>query len=340
MREILWNWVVVGAIVLLLAGGGISFMTSPYTLVADGFFAASAILFLSKFVTWEEAHAQVGGRSKAISIGVAITLILLIIAIGGNHLLHRGSNNVAASLTPRPSPPRDTSPSRDKSPPRTIPAPAPTPLESQAYPWISWIRYSNISESGLEVFVTLGAYPELSSDSVQPYLSRIHETVAIPMYINPKQDGWWSCLIYNGDEPWLRAGDEFNKPAQTVSWGPTHNIQIEANIKDDNRNWTIRAQIREPGESWEETAIGRINRRKKLIPLTVQQTSGSKRKYKEMIEPLSGSFSKAELISLGVPVHESSGTEMETVCKGRPYVYVIRFDKPTRSVVAEHNFGK
>ena len=78
-----------GAVVLLLAGGGISFMTSPYPLVAGGFFSVAAVLFLAKFVTWEEARAQTSSRGKVIVIGTVITAFILILAIGGNHLLHR-----------------------------------------------------------------------------------------------------------------------------------------------------------------------------------------------------------------------------------------------------------
>lgn len=92
MWSLLWNWIVVGAVVLLLLGGGINFMASPHPLVADGFFTAATMLFLAKFVTWEEAHNQASGRAKVITLGVSISLIVLLIAIGGNHLLNRSPN--------------------------------------------------------------------------------------------------------------------------------------------------------------------------------------------------------------------------------------------------------
>jgi len=213
--------------------------------------------------------------------------------------------------------------------------------ESHAYPWISWTKYSGPSESGLEIFVTVGAYPDLGNDSARPYLPRIHERVGVPMFVNQKQDGWWSCLIYDEDVPWIRAGDEFNKPTQTVSWGPSHNIEVEAIIKDDNGNWLLRAVIHEPGDSWEETAVGRINRQGKLVPLTVHQVDDHEREFKEKVGSYgSGSFTKAELIALSTPIHESTGTEMNIACKGRRYSYEVNFNKPGRSVTLDHNFGK
>ena len=210
---------------------------------------------------------------------------------------------------PAPGPPADESP---------LP-PVSSQPESHAYPWIHWTRYSDPTESGLEIWVTVGSYPELKSDSVPPYMARIHEQVSVPLFVNPKQDGWWSCLIYNEDVPWLRTGDEFNKAAQTVSWGPSHNIEAGAIIKDDNGNWLIRAVIHEPGDSWEETAVGKISRQGKLVHLTIHQRDGHKREFKEKAEPGDASFTKAELIALELPVRESSGTEMSAACKGRPY---------------------
>jgi hypothetical protein len=140
MRDLLWNWVVVGAVVLLLVGGGINFMTSPYALVADGFFVAAAVLFLAKLVTWEEAHVQAGGRSKAIAIGVAVTLIILLVAVGGNHLLHRSPriistktrSTIAADPTPLPQPtitPLNSPPV--PTPTKPISKPAPKKVKSQ-----------------------------------------------------------------------------------------------------------------------------------------------------------------------------------------------------------------
>lgn len=229
------------------------------------------------------------------------------------------------------------------------PAPGPTPAlpkpqqtELHAYPWISWNKYVYPSESGLAISLTVGSYPEPSGDSVLPSLLRIHEQVGVPVFVNPKEDGWWSCLIYNEDVTWLRAGDEFNKLPQTVSWGPAHNIEVEATIKDDNGRWLIRAVIHEPGDSWEETVAGPISREGKLFPLAVHQANGHQREYSEKNRDPNRkvAFTKAELIALDVPIHESSGTELDFVCKGRPYNYVRTFQKGSKSGTMNHNFGK
>ncbi len=82
-------------------------MTTPHPFVADGFFIAGAALFLVKFVTWEEARVQ-ASRVKLIFAGVVITLVILVIAIGGNHALDRSFKRPDASkpdVIPAPGPP-------------------------------------------------------------------------------------------------------------------------------------------------------------------------------------------------------------------------------------------
>jgi hypothetical protein len=122
---------VVGAVVLLLAGGGISFMTSPHPFVADGFFVSGAILFLAKFVTWEEAHAQANSRSKVVGMGVAITLVVLFIAIGGNHILNRPPRPlIQATALKLPQP--DSGPALPRTPTELKLPPAKTPRKTSS----------------------------------------------------------------------------------------------------------------------------------------------------------------------------------------------------------------
>lgn len=87
--EKLWSWTVVGAIVLFLVAGGISFMTSGHPWIADGFYIAGAILFLTKFLTWEEAKPQDAKKSRRVIVpGAAATLMLSALAILGNHRMN------------------------------------------------------------------------------------------------------------------------------------------------------------------------------------------------------------------------------------------------------------
>lgn len=97
MRRFLWNWGVVGALLLFLLGCGVSFMTSGHAFVADGFYIASAVLFIFKFLTWEEAKSA---PNKVIAYGLLITLLVLVVAIGGNHLMNASTDKPAARNSP------------------------------------------------------------------------------------------------------------------------------------------------------------------------------------------------------------------------------------------------
>src|ERR1017187_5148616 len=89
MLEKLWSWSAVGGVVLCIVSGGFSFMTSSHPLIADGSYIAAAVLFLSKFVTWEETRQQDdGARLKVVVGGVGITLAVLSASIFGNHRLN------------------------------------------------------------------------------------------------------------------------------------------------------------------------------------------------------------------------------------------------------------
>src|SRR5215469_8241561 len=101
--QMLWSWPVVGSVLLLVLGGALSFMTSPHTLVADGFFVVAAVLFLAKFLTWEEANQ--GNRPRRILVSAIVfisTLVISATAIVGNHYLHRPIKTVEVLINPDP----------------------------------------------------------------------------------------------------------------------------------------------------------------------------------------------------------------------------------------------
>jgi hypothetical protein len=86
----IWSWVVVGAIVLFFLGGGVSFMTSSHPWIADAFYLAGAVLFLTKFLTWEEAKQQERTiRRRTSTYAIAGTVLVTISAVWGNHNLNQ-----------------------------------------------------------------------------------------------------------------------------------------------------------------------------------------------------------------------------------------------------------
>ncbi len=80
----IWSWPVVGVVVPLALAGGIAFMTSSHAWLADVFYLAGGILFIVKFLTWEDAR-QLDSLKRRNSYGLAIglTLIVLCAAIWG-----------------------------------------------------------------------------------------------------------------------------------------------------------------------------------------------------------------------------------------------------------------
>jgi hypothetical protein len=93
ISEQIWSWVVVGWVAALLIGGGIGIVTAsvPYHVwIADAFFFIAAGLFVSKFLTWEDAKQQEASAKRKISAVVGVcTLSVLVILVGGNHYLNR-----------------------------------------------------------------------------------------------------------------------------------------------------------------------------------------------------------------------------------------------------------
>jgi len=91
----IWSWPVVGVVVPLALAGGIAFMTSSHAWLADVFYLAGGILFIVKFLTWEDAR-QLDSLKRRNSYGLAIglTLIVLCAAIWGDHRLNAPDQDV------------------------------------------------------------------------------------------------------------------------------------------------------------------------------------------------------------------------------------------------------
>jgi hypothetical protein len=79
-------------IVFLFIGGGFTFMTSSHPWIADVFYLLGALLFLMKFLTWEEAHQQdPKQRVKFMTSGVLIVFVLSALMMIGNHKLNENA---------------------------------------------------------------------------------------------------------------------------------------------------------------------------------------------------------------------------------------------------------
>lgn len=85
----IWSWPVVGVVVPLLLAGWMTFMTAGHALAADMFLFLSAVLFLAKFWTWEDARRQSPKRKLAL-LGAATILVLSSAVLAGwwNHALN------------------------------------------------------------------------------------------------------------------------------------------------------------------------------------------------------------------------------------------------------------
>jgi hypothetical protein len=88
LQEKLWSWPVVGSVVLLFIGGGIS-MSPGHPYVADGFFSAGMALLVTKLLSWPETRHYPKGVS-------CLGVVVLMACIVGNHKL-----NAAWPFSPR-----------------------------------------------------------------------------------------------------------------------------------------------------------------------------------------------------------------------------------------------
>ena len=77
----LWKWQIVGTVAALFVGGGVSLMQWQ-PILADVLFSIGFILLIARLLIPSE-HAN----SQGISVGL-ILLLVLVVAVGGNHKLH------------------------------------------------------------------------------------------------------------------------------------------------------------------------------------------------------------------------------------------------------------
>jgi hypothetical protein len=70
-------------------GTGIAFTTSSHAVIADFFYALSAILFVAKFLTWEDIRQQTPDKRRLPNAtAVLSTGLVLVLMIWGNHRLN------------------------------------------------------------------------------------------------------------------------------------------------------------------------------------------------------------------------------------------------------------
>ncbi len=84
MQQLAWSWPVVGGALFFIWGGALGFMTSSHPNLADAFFVVGALLFIGKFVSWEDTKKHT--RRALITVVVSVSIVLMTIgAIWGNH---------------------------------------------------------------------------------------------------------------------------------------------------------------------------------------------------------------------------------------------------------------
>jgi acyl carrier protein len=89
----MWSWGAVGVLDSLILTGWMTFMTSGHAQTADGFLFVGAMLFLSKFWTWEEARLPSTPKKWALQSTVTlITLGLVLLAVLWNHSINRSAS--------------------------------------------------------------------------------------------------------------------------------------------------------------------------------------------------------------------------------------------------------
>jgi hypothetical protein len=74
LRNKVWSWPVIGAIVLLCLGGGIS-MSSGHPYIADGFYIAGVALLIVRLLTWPDIR---GCRTLVVIVGVVFLAAMIV----------------------------------------------------------------------------------------------------------------------------------------------------------------------------------------------------------------------------------------------------------------------
>jgi len=84
----IWSWIVVSALVLLALGLWGTFLTSGHPWAADGFCVVASVLFLAKFLTWEDARKQSGpGKFWLLGGTTVLVLIFTTLALRWDHTI-------------------------------------------------------------------------------------------------------------------------------------------------------------------------------------------------------------------------------------------------------------
>jgi hypothetical protein len=100
IRDKILSWSVVGAVIFLLLGTAIAFTTSNHPHLGDFFYVLSGAIFLSKFLTWEDARQEAASKRRIIyAIAITLTLLFLSVVIAGNHRINP-SRPAPASVPP------------------------------------------------------------------------------------------------------------------------------------------------------------------------------------------------------------------------------------------------
>jgi hypothetical protein len=89
LSKLVWSWTVVGAVLGVIYGAGLAFMTSNHPIQADVSYVLGAVLFVAKLLTWEEAKQQPPTkRIIGFSFGIGAVIIVTVLSIWGNHRLN------------------------------------------------------------------------------------------------------------------------------------------------------------------------------------------------------------------------------------------------------------
>lgn len=87
----MWSWGVVGVIVPFVLAGGISFTASRDLRAADVFYVVGTVLFLIKFLTWEETRQQPPRKWLLQAFVTLMSLMLACAALFRNHAMNRAA---------------------------------------------------------------------------------------------------------------------------------------------------------------------------------------------------------------------------------------------------------
>jgi hypothetical protein len=96
--QMIWSWLVIGGVVFFLLTDGVAFMTTGHPTLASIFYLLGAVLFLVKFLTWEETKRASGDKRTFVSLlAIVGTVVLTAAALWGTVKLNPSVPQVSAS---------------------------------------------------------------------------------------------------------------------------------------------------------------------------------------------------------------------------------------------------